>query len=185
MNSPRIIAGKYKNLKLKIPLGIRPITERVKATLFDILDNNYSYKFVADLFSGSGNIGIEALSRNAAHVTFLENDSNSVKILLENLQRAQISEDSYNIYNYDFDRFLRKSPNNTFDLIIADPPFNLITSIPIYKLKDKIVEGGVIVIKIPSGVNLSKLNSLKVFDLIRLEKIGENTLIFLKSKNFQ
>ena len=84
----RIVAGKYRRRKLAAKQGTttRPITDRVKVALFARLQNRLEGARVADIFSGTGTLGLEALSRGAASVVFIENDHRAWELLRENVQ---------------------------------------------------------------------------------------------------
>ena len=83
----RVLSGKYKGklLKASKDLSIRPTTNRIKETIFNILYDFCNDKNVLDLFSGSGSLGIEAISRGASSVTFLEHSESSMKVLKQNI----------------------------------------------------------------------------------------------------
>ena len=90
----RVIAGRWRGLKLQAPSGndLRPSSDRLRETLFNILAHNPRYPALvgarfADIFAGTGAVGIEALSRGAAHVTFVESDPRHVRVLRDNLAR--------------------------------------------------------------------------------------------------
>ena len=122
----KIIAGKYKNRILKSfkVQSVRPTSGVVKKSLFEIIKplNN---KNVLDLFSGTGSLGIESLSRGASSATFVENNKKVFKILLENIKTICV-EDKVYILNTDVNRFL-KSHNKKYDIIFADPPYGTIS----------------------------------------------------------
>lgn len=120
----RIISGKYKGQQLNNFSAdhIRPTTDRVKETLFNILQNDLPGTRVLDLFSGTGNLGIEALSRGAKEVMFVESHPKSLEIIHKNLAKLEVTE-PYSIQNKDVIRFLQKPPEGVFDIIFADPPF--------------------------------------------------------------
>jgi len=86
----RIISGIYKGRRLKCNnnLHIRPTTDRVKEYIFNILQEFPSNKMVCDLFSGSGNLGIEALSRGANQIYFIDSSNESMRVLKKNIQHA-------------------------------------------------------------------------------------------------
>lgn len=119
----RIIAGKYKGHHLVSfqADNIRPTTDRVKESLFNIIQNEIEGAKVLDLFSGTGSLGLEALSRGAAEVIFVEKSKKSIEILKKNLEKLKIK-DGYRIIQKDVLSFLKSNPD-AFDLIFADPPF--------------------------------------------------------------
>jgi 16S rRNA (guanine966-N2)-methyltransferase len=120
----RIISGKYKSRLLKAPANtdkIRPTMDRAKETLFNILSNKFDFENLTclDLFCGTGNLGLECLSRGAKLVYFV--DLNTV-CTNENVRLLKAEEQSVVIKN-DVFRFLRKPADLKFDLIFADPPY--------------------------------------------------------------
>ena len=88
----RVIAGQFKASPLKSPEGksVRPTSDRVKESLFNIVQNEIEGAHILDLYAGAGSLGIEALSRGAAHVTFVERDRRALKSLKENLKRYSL-----------------------------------------------------------------------------------------------
>ncbi|MBQ7348902.1 MAG: 16S rRNA (guanine(966)-N(2))-methyltransferase RsmD [Clostridia bacterium] len=118
----RIVGGKYKSrvlCEVKSD-GIRPTADKVRESLFNILQNNiYGTRFL-DLFCGTGAMGIEALSRGAGFAAFNDADRNSLNLLKKNLEKLKVSED-YKIYNLDAAAFL--SRGEKFDIIYIDPPY--------------------------------------------------------------
>ncbi len=120
----RIISGLYKGRRLKaFQLGhIRPTTDRVKETLFNKLMGRLEDARVLDLFAGTGNLGIEALSRGARHVTFVEKHPSSLRLIRDNLKLLEIPSESWSVRSLDVFREL-KELDIPFDMIFADPPF--------------------------------------------------------------
>lgn len=123
----RIISGNMRGLRLKSPKGndTRPTADRVKESLFNILGYIESNSIVLDLFSGSGNIGLEFLSRGAKKVYFIENDKNSVSILKENIKKCRV-EESTEVYRNDVIKSIEifDKKRLKFDYIFLDPPYN-------------------------------------------------------------
>jgi len=121
----RIIAGKYRGHQLVAFKAdhIRPTTDRVKETLFNKLQFDIGDSKVADLFCGTGNLGIEALSRDARFCTFVEKNPKSLTITRQNLEKLKVPSGSYKIVNMDVISFLKAYTGDAFDIIFADPPF--------------------------------------------------------------
>jgi 16S rRNA (guanine966-N2)-methyltransferase len=122
----RIIAGRWRGRTLKSPTwdGLRPTSDRLRETLFNILGPSIAGARVLDGCAGTGAIGIEALSRGAAHVTFVERDPRAVKLIEANL--AAVSPDGVKeraIIRADFADAAARLSGEPFDLIIVDPPY--------------------------------------------------------------
>ncbi len=122
----RVIAGKYKRRKLSCPTGktIRPVPDRLKESLFNILTPWIEGAKVLDLCSGTGAMGIEALSRGATWATFVDSWEIAIKTLRQNLQACGV-ESGYDIKTQDIQIALRRfaQSGETFDLIFFDPPY--------------------------------------------------------------
>lgn len=117
----RIVAGRYRGRKLTPPSddSVRPTTDRIKETVFNILQWDVEGARVLDLFAGSGALGIECLSRGAAEVVFADKSPASVALIRQNLKGI---EGSYRVITADFTGVLR-SGEDKFDLIFIDPPY--------------------------------------------------------------
>jgi 16S rRNA (guanine966-N2)-methyltransferase len=119
----RVIAGSAKGIRLAAPgEGTRPLTDRVKQTLFAILEPDLEGARVLDLYAGSGAGGIEALSRGAAHVTFVERDRGAATAIQENLARARLA-DRASVVRDAVSAFLARPGVERFDLVLLDPPY--------------------------------------------------------------
>ena len=129
----RIIGGKFKGIKLIPPsdLGIRPTSDRFKEALFSILDskkyniNIYNSKLI-DIFSGTGALGIEALSRGAKKVYFLDQDTKSIQIIKTNISKLKINDQddiTIKIIKEEATKALKKV-NEIFEIVLMDPPYN-------------------------------------------------------------
>jgi 16S rRNA (guanine966-N2)-methyltransferase len=120
----RIIAGRFKGRVLKSfeASHIRPTTDRVKETLFNILQGQIEGARVLDIFAGTGNLSIEALSRGAAVVESVEKHPTSIKIIYENLKMIKI-ENEIKVHKLDAFLFIKKYEGDPFDVIFIDPPF--------------------------------------------------------------
>jgi len=119
----RIISGKYKGQLVSFKADhIRPTTDRVKESMFNILVGDMEDARVLDLFSGTGSLGIEALSRGAKSLTMVEKNRKSVDIMRANIKKFAISE-PIEIIQKDVISFLKTYSGPPFDVIFADPPF--------------------------------------------------------------
>lgn len=120
----RVITGSAKGTHLVAPKGLdtRPTADRVKESLFNILGNKVTEKNVLDLFAGTGNLGIEALSRGAGKATFI--DAVTDKIIRENLKRTHLEEKGEVIRGDVFKTLKRlEKEERAYDLIFIDPPY--------------------------------------------------------------
>ena len=122
-NQLRIIGGEWRGRKLSFPdvEGLRPTTDRVRETLFNWLQPVIHGARCLDLFAGSGAVGLEALSRGAAAVSFIDSDRQAVLSLRENL--TLLKDERGNVIQTDALSFLRGEPQ-PFDIIFLDPPFH-------------------------------------------------------------
>lgn len=121
----RVIAGTARSMPLCTPKGegTRPTTDRIKETLFNILQNDVPGSVFADIFAGSGGIGIEALSRGAKHAYFIDNSKESLECIRKNLNFTRFADDATVIARDALDGVL--SINEPCDIIFMDPPYNL------------------------------------------------------------
>lgn len=119
----RVIAGKYKSYNIKSPTTeeIRPTTDRVKESIFNLIQNHVKDRIVLDLFCGTGALGIECISRGARKVYFSDISRKSIMLLNENLEKI---EGSYDIFNKSYKNVLA-GISDKVDLIFLDPPYSI------------------------------------------------------------
>ncbi len=149
----RIISGIFKGRLINVPQSkeIRPTTDRVRETLFNLLNNriNFDGIFVLDFYSGSGSLGLECISRGASHVTFIERNFQIYKNLLQNIKSLEV-ESVCKVIKSEAVDFSKRQPERQYDLILADPPFfkDDIYEVVKYLLKNNFLkETGFIVIE--------------------------------------
>jgi 16S rRNA (guanine966-N2)-methyltransferase len=118
----RLTAGTWRGRKLEIPQGIRPTTELARKAAFDILGETVVGARVLDACAGSGAYGLEALSRGAAHATFVEVDRGVARVLRGNVERIGAGE-AARIEEMSVARFSSKARKDGFDVVFHDPPF--------------------------------------------------------------
>jgi len=120
----RIVAGIFKGRRLDTPKweGLRPTSDKLRETLFNVLAPRIQGARVLDGFAGTGAVGIEALSRGAAHVTFVERDPRAVALIEANLERCGVT-DRYAIIRVRFAGTERPAGSGSFDVIFLDPPY--------------------------------------------------------------
>ena len=193
----RVLSGKLKGLKILTndkkfkgseSFITRPTSDRVKETLFNILEHGFNIDFSKisffDCFSGSGAIGIEVISRGASIVTFLDKDRTACECITKNFAKFKLHENDHvnclGVINHDFfDKNL--SPSKKFDIVFLDPPYELIKASKVFmRLKE---------------LRVTKINSLIIYEcnreletidgleLLRSKKIGKTFLNFFKGFN--
>jgi 16S rRNA (guanine966-N2)-methyltransferase len=138
----RIISGNLKGRFIPVPDSrlIRPTMDRVRETLFNLLNNRIDFNGidVLDLYSGSGSFGLECISRGAKHVTFVEKNFQIYKNLLENIKLLSV-DDKCTVMKTSALDFLKNEQDKKYDLIFADPPyikddiFNVVENIKLNK----------------------------------------------------
>ena len=121
----RIIAGQYKGRNLKSPpsLNVRPTSDRLRETLFNVIAPVIEEARFLDLCAGSGAVGIEALSRGASHVTFVDRSRRMCKLIEANVQLCRIPEEQWDIYCSEANEFLRQSKDERWNIVYFDPPY--------------------------------------------------------------
>lgn len=119
----RVITGKARGVQLKTPEGMRtrPTTDRVKEALFSIIQFEIPGAKVLDLFGGTGQLGIEALSRGAASAVFVDAAEPACKLIRENLKRTKLDQQG-RVIRGDYLDFLKRN-REQFDIIFLDPPY--------------------------------------------------------------
>ena len=184
----RIIAGQVKGFQLKAPKGlnVRPTSDRVKETVFNILSSQLMGAVVLDLFAGTGNLGLEALSRGAASAVFFDASRKSLEVIKENITHTNFN-DCCEVRKTDaligMDFFQRN--HKKFDLIFCDPPYNqglvdkVLTSLDhpdsILSLK------GILIVEYSRHEKW--LGCLEYLHLKRTEKFGETLISFVTRKS--
>ncbi len=123
----RVISGEFKGRQLTALTGValRPTSDRVREALFSIIGHEIVGARVADLYAGTGAIGIEALSRGAEHVTFVESNPKVLRLLRRNLAQCGLEPRSA-VVKCSVGQFLRRRPHHVgaYDLVFADPPYH-------------------------------------------------------------
>ena len=156
----RVITGSARGCRLKELEGMetRPTTDRVKEGLFNIIQFDIEGRKVLDLFAGTGQLGIECLSRGAASAVFVDRRADAVKLIRENLKATRLS-DKARVVSGDSMEFL-KSLRESFDLIFLDPPYEaglLEPAIAHIAKFDILSPHGIIVAEHPVGMALPAL----------------------------
>ena len=121
----RIIAGVYKGRNLKSPasMKVRPTSDRLRETLFNVIAPRIQEARFLDLCAGSGAVGIEALSRGARHATFVDRSRRSCQLIEANLELCRVPEEEQELYCSEAYEFLRQTRSSPWDIIFFDPPY--------------------------------------------------------------
>ncbi|HEX6258718.1 MAG TPA: 16S rRNA (guanine(966)-N(2))-methyltransferase RsmD [Candidatus Saccharimonadales bacterium] len=147
----RVIAGEYGGRKLSAPNTSRthPMGERIRASLFNIINDEIENAVVLDAFAGTGVIGFEALSRGAQAVTFIEKDRVAAKIIAENREVLGIASQSASIIPATVSAWDQKYPEAQFDIIFCDPPYHDVQFSTVSKLFSHLKTNGLMVLSHP------------------------------------
>lgn len=153
----RVITGKARGIQLKTPDGLltRPTADRVKEALFSIIRFDVPGARVLDLFGGTGQLGIEALSQGAEHAVFTDARQDACNLIRENLRRTKLSQQA-TVVRCDYLEYLNRC-RETFDIIFLDPPYAevfLETALKRITEIDILHSGGIIVTERPLGKEL-------------------------------
>lgn len=153
----RVISGKARGVNLKTPEGVltRPTIDRVKEALFSIINFDIPASNVLDLFGGTGQLGIEALSRGAKSAVFVDQREDACKLIKENLKRTKLEQDA-KVVRMDYLDYLKRS-REKFDIIFLDPPYAevfLENALKCITEIDILQSGGIIVAERPLGKDL-------------------------------
>lgn len=182
----RIIAGRFKGHHLVSFQAdhIRPTTDRVKESLFNKLQFEIEGVTVLDLFCGTGNLGLEALSRGASHVTFVEKNSKSIQITKENIAKLKVAPAEYKIMNSDVLSYLKKYSGPPFDLIFVDPPFTeKMADVVMTTLSESAVWKPETTIAIESARQEKMLDDYGVLHRFDFREYGDKILSFFKDRS--
>jgi 16S rRNA (guanine(966)-N(2))-methyltransferase RsmD len=139
----RIIAGSLKGRRLATPTweGLRPTSDRLRETLFNVLAPHISAARFLDAYAGTGAVGIEALSRGAAHVTFVEHDRRAQQLIELNLRAAGVPQDRYAIIRAGFAGAAAQLEPR-FDILFLDPPYGAAELVEALTAAAPLVAGG-------------------------------------------
>jgi len=179
----RIISGTSKGRKLVTPkkYSVRPTSDRVKESLFNILGSEVEGKVVLDLFAGTGNLGIEALSRGAKWVIFVEKGRQALRLIQTNLKQFGL-EDRSEILPKDVNRAIGilKQRGECFDLILMDPPYEKgLIQRTLMKLNSHQIYHRDSILVIEHNRREPLPHILNGWSLVRQQKIGDTLLSFL------
>lgn len=177
----RVISGTARGLKLNTPTNndIRPTTDRVKESMFNIISSQVYDSVVLDLFSGSGALGIECISRGAKEAYFCDKSRESVKVLKSNIDKTRFDKKSH-VMNEDYKSAVKKlaSKGMKFDLIFVDPPYyeglfeDVMKTIDDYGILD---DDGTVVVEHDADIEMKDIGDLYIY---KEKKYGITMLTF-------
>ncbi|MDD3519895.1 MAG: 16S rRNA (guanine(966)-N(2))-methyltransferase RsmD [Actinomycetota bacterium] len=178
------MSGKFKGRKLKSPsdLSIRPTLDRVKESIFNVLAPRICGSRILDLFAGSGSLGIEAISRGAKNVYFVDKSFDSIRLLKENLALLSDIKEKPVIKRQGAIEFLTDFNEDPFDIIFLDPPFKIDTEymISVFNLLNniKIIDkNSVIIYEFFFKRDIEK--EIGFFNIDKISSFGEKKVIYL------
>jgi 16S rRNA (guanine966-N2)-methyltransferase len=180
----RVIAGTAKRLQLKTLDGLdtRPTTDRIKETLFNMIAPGIYDSIFLDLFSGSGGIGIEALSRGAREAVFVENNPKAMAVIKENLKFTKLDHKALTVTRDVMTALYQLEGEKSFDFIFMDPPYDreLEKKVLNYLADSQLVyEDTVIIVEASKETDFSYLEELG-FSLIREKTYKTNKHVFIE-----
>lgn len=182
----RIISGNARGTKLYTLEGqaTRPTLDRVKESLFNIIQNEIPNSIFLDLFSGSGAIGLEAASRGAKRVILCDKSKDAVKIINRNIEKTHLK-DKVELYNLDYEILLNSKIKQNLDIVYIDPPYDsdfAIRSLKILVSNKLVNKDSKIIIETDDKENILKEIENMEIEIIDKRKYGRAILIFLKCK---
>lgn len=178
----RVIAGSARSIPLVAPMGdeTRPTQDRIKETLFNMIQFEVGDSVFVDLFAGSGGIGIEALSRGARKAFFVDNGAAPIQCVKDNLHKTKLM-DKAQIFQQDCIAFL-SSLKEKVDFIFMDPPYDQeheLRALNVLKDSKAVYEGTTIIVEASLNTDFSYVNDLG-FEIIKQKVYKTNQHVFLK-----
>jgi 16S rRNA (guanine966-N2)-methyltransferase len=198
LGTVHIIAGKAKGVKIQIPRGCRPVTNRMKTNLFDVLREDIANRTVLDLYAGSGSFGLEAMSRGAKSATFVDATKHAERALIDNVKAAAFMVDT-KIIRSKAEEFLPQAifDEEKYEVIFMDPPYKFFNKKDLKKIQNllelaaELLPGtkdwntkmykGVIIVKHPRMYPIENLQ-IPTLNLFETFNFGSNSLTFFAVK---
>jgi len=183
----KILAGELKTRNIVVPLGIRPVSLRVKKSCFDILADEIREKSILDLFTGSGSLGIEALSRGAKKAVFVDSNQSCILAVKKNIYGLKIANRAQ-VYLRESLAGIKKFAANKviFDVIFLDPPYHKGLSIKTLQALEEYdilaTSGYIVVFCYSKDQYLTESNK---FEIIFQRKYGQTALLIYKLASYK
>ena len=180
----RIVSGTARGTKLYTLEGLttRPTLDRVKESLFNIIQNDVQDSVFLDVFSGSGAIGLEAASRGAKKVILCDKSKEAINIINKNIEKTHLSK-KVELYNLDYEMLLKTKINENVDIVYIDPPYDsdfAIKSVDILINQNLVNEDSKIIIETDNENQILDKLKKRQIEIIDKRKYGRAVLIFLK-----
>ena len=184
----RIISGIYKGRRFadKVPEGVRPTSDAVRETIFNILRNSYEIEGAAviDVFAGTGAFGFEALSCGAEYCLFIEKSRKVAYMVEETAKQFSVPDEDYDVVNADAVKHLPQMAaslgDNRFDVAYLDPPYRtgvLNPALEVFAERDIIVKGGLLIVEFAVGIGIVPP---KGFSMLNERTIGQTVISFFE-----
>lgn len=184
----RIISGQNRGTKLNTLEGknTRPTLDRVKESLFNIINLKLEDAIVLDLFAGSGALGLEALSRGAKQTIFCDNAQDAIKVITQNIEKTRNKENSL-LLKMSYEKALQEIKNKAvaLDIIFLDPPYEsnfYFKSLELIKQYKLLKDDGIIIVETDDKERTLNYIDNEYFDIYDIRKYGRVSLIFLNRK---
>ena len=179
----RIIGGKARGTKIYTLEGnnTRPTLDRVRESVFNIIQNDIKDCVFLDLFSGSGAIGLEAISRGAKKAILCDNSKAAIEIIKKNIEKTKFNQ-NIELYLLDYERLLKEKINEQIDIIYVDPPYSTdfaYKAIKVILEKEILKESSIIIIETDRNEVENNIKTLPI-KIIDKRKYGKAELIFIK-----
>lgn len=178
----RIIAGELRGRALKAVEGMktRPTSDKVKGAIFNVLGDKVINARVLDLFAGTGNLAIEALSRGAQEAVLVENSHGAHRVIRENIEQMGVSKQA-ELFLMDSFLYLKRNPDKEFDLIFLDPPYRkelILKVISIFAENSYLKPSGVIIAETSKDETLDGVSY--PFEIRKTGKYGDTMVWYLQ-----
>lgn len=178
----RIVVGRFKGMTIEAPRGLlsRPPLAVIRESIFNIIGPTLAGKSVLDLFAGSGSLGIEALSRGAGRVEFVDSSRRSVEMIARNAAKLGIQE-ACKVVRDDVVGYVRRHDGSSFDLVFVDPPFlsgKVAETLIALHGSDATLEGTTVVARAHWR---EQLPLPETYSLLKKRKFGESVVYFLSA----
>ncbi len=174
----RLISGRYGKRTIQAPDGdlTHPMSERVRSSLFNIINSRLPDAEVVDAFAGTGSLGLEALSRGAKSAIFLERDRVANKILHQNIDSLGVG-DMATAVKIGVSTWIDQNKDKRFDIIFADPPYNDMQLTTVARLGELLNNAGMLILSHPARTELPEFEGLVMVDN---RNYGEAEVAFMK-----